>query len=54
MTFTTPPISILTTGVVTSPWACMIALSRSTIELQMTAMPNTCRIGVATATLVSL
>ena len=51
MTFTMPPMSMLTTGVVTSPCACMMALKSRTVLLKMTAMPRYMRIGVAVATL---
>ena len=39
-TFTTPPMIMLTTGVVTSPWACIMALVTSTRELNTTVAPR--------------
>ena len=40
MTFTTPPMMRLMTGVVTSPWACIMALLTRTMELKITVAPS--------------
>ena len=39
--FTSPPMNILITGKFTWPWACMMALVRSTVPLKIMQMPKT-------------
>ena len=47
MSFSTPPMSILMTGRVTLPWACMMEVVTSTSALNTSDTPRTVIIWVA-------